>query len=196
MLKRSFDIAFSIFGLLLLLPFIAIIFILVLVESKGGIFYIQKRVGRNNMDFNLYKIRTMYKDSDNKGLLTVGERDSRITKTGYYLRKYKIDEFPQLFNILKGDMSFVGPRPEVRKYVDMYSKQQLEVLSVRPGLTDLASLKYYNENQYLSTFDDPEQAYISKVMPYKLAMNLDYIEKRSFLYDVRIILRTLMKWVK
>ena len=137
----------------------------------------------------------MYKDSDKKGLLTVGSRDARITKTGYFLRKYKIDELPQLINILMGQMSFVGPRPEVRKYVELYNAEQMKVLSVRPGLTDLASLIYYNESEYLSTFDDPEQNYIRVVMPHKIALNLEYIRKQNFWQDIRIIFKTLFKWV-
>ena len=130
MLKRSFDIISSLFGLIIIFPFLFIIAVLVLLESKGGIFYFQTRVGKNNLDFKLYKIRTMYKDADKRGLLTVGTRDKRITRVGYYLRKYKLDEFPQLLNILFGDMSFVGPRPEVRKYVDLYTQEQMKVLTV------------------------------------------------------------------
>lgn len=196
MLKRLFDILFSLFGLLFLFPFLLIIFILVVVESKGGFFYRQVRVGKNNIDFKIFKIRTMYKDADKKGLLTVGSRDSRITRVGYFLRKFKIDEFPQLLNILFGTMSFVGPRPEVRKYVDLYNEEQLKVLSVKPGLTDFASLKYYNENEVLSKFDDPEKAYIEIVMPEKLAINLEYIQRQNMAMDLKIIFQTLFKWVK
>ncbi len=196
MLKRIFDIIFSLFGLIIILPFLLIIFLLVLIESKGGVFYRQIRVGKNNDDFKLFKIRTMFKDADKKGLLTIGERDNRITRTGYFLRKYKIDEFPQLMNILAGDMSFVGPRPEVRKYVDLYNEEQRRVLSVKPGLTDFASLKYYNENEYLSKFDDPEKEYIQTVMPDKIKLNLEYIRKQNFWLDIKILLQTLFKWVK
>lgn len=196
MLKRLFDIAFSFLGICLLAPFIWMIFIWVAVESKGGIIYRQFRVGRNNKDFRLYKIRTMYKDADKKGLLTVGEKNNRITKSGYFLRKFKLDEFPQLYNILIGDMSFVGPRPEVRKYVELYTPEQLNVLFVRPGLTDLASLKFYNESELLAKFDNPEEAYIHEIMPRKLALNLEYIEKGNFIFDLKIIFRTLLKWVR
>lgn len=196
MFKRLFDILFSLVGLLFLFPVLLIIFILVVVESKGGFFYRQVRVGKNNIDFKIFKIRTMYKDADKKGLLTVGSRDSRITRVGYFLRKFKIDEFPQLLNILFGSMSFVGPRPEVRRYVDLYNEEQLKVLSVKPGLTDFASLKYYNENEVLSKFDDPEKAYIDIVMPEKLAINLEYIHKRNMAMDLKIIFQTLFKWVK
>jgi lipopolysaccharide/colanic/teichoic acid biosynthesis glycosyltransferase len=196
MLKRTFDITFSLLGSFVLLPFLLIVFLLVILESKGGIFYLQNRVGKNNKGFKLYKIRTMYKDAEKKGLLTIGERDNRITKVGYYLRKYKIDEFPQLLNILLGEMSFVGPRPEVRKYVDLYSADQLAVLNVKPGLTDIASLTYYHENEYLSKFDNPEKEYINTIMPHKIELNLEYIQRQNFKLDIWIIIKTLFKWVK
>ena len=135
----------------------------------------------------------MKTDSEKKGFLTIGNKDNRITKVGYYLRKYKLDEFPQLLNVLKGDMSIVGPRPEVRKYVDMYNEQQLKVLSVRPGLTDFASIEYINESELLSKSDKPEETYINEIMPAKLNINLNYIEKKSFLTDCTIIIKTLIK---
>ena len=135
----------------------------------------------------------MKTDSEKKGFLTIGNKDNRITKVGYYLRKYKLDEFPQLLNVLKGDMSIVGPRPEVRKYVDMYNEQQLKVLSVRPGLTDFASIEYINESELLSMSDKPEETYINEIMPAKLNINLNYIEKKSFLTDCTIIIKTLIK---
>jgi lipopolysaccharide/colanic/teichoic acid biosynthesis glycosyltransferase len=195
-MKRAFDIFFSILGLVIILPFLLIILFFVAIESRGGVFYNQIRVGKNNVDFKLYKIRTMFKDADKKGLLTIGVRDNRITRMGYFLRKYKIDEFPQLINILAGDMSFVGPRPEVRKYVELYSSEQLSVLSVKPGLTDFASLRYYNENEYLSGFSDPESEYIKTVMPHKIELNLEYIQKQNLALDIKIILKTIFKWVK
>lgn len=138
----------------------------------------------------------MYKGAEKKGLLTVGSRDHRITRTGYFLRKYKLDEFPQLFNVLLGDMSIVGPRPEVRKYVEMYTPEQLNVLSVRPGLTDLASLKYYDESEHLSAYKDPEEAYVNIIMPQKLELNLEYIRQGNLFFDLKIIFRTLFKWIK
>jgi lipopolysaccharide/colanic/teichoic acid biosynthesis glycosyltransferase len=196
MLKRTFDIFFSLIGLLTISPLLFIIALFVIIESKGGIFYKQTRVGKNNVNFKLYKIRTMYTDSDKKGLLTVGKRDNRITKVGYYLRKYKIDEFPQLLNILFDEMSFVGPRPEVRKYVDLYTAEQLKVLNVKPGLTDFASLTYYHENEHLSKFDDPEKEYIENLMPHKIELNLEYIRRQNIILDVLIILKTIFKWVK
>lgn len=191
-MKRLFDILTSAIVLLVLLPVWLIIALLVAVESPGGIFYKQVRVGKGNRDFYLYKFRTMRVGSDKKGLLTVGERDNRITRIGYFLRKYKIDEFPQLLNIIKGDMSIVGPRPEVRKYVDLYTPEQMKVLTVRPGLTDYASIKYVNENEVLAASDNPEQTYIDEVMPAKLDLNLQYIANQSLTEDIRLIFRTFM----
>jgi lipopolysaccharide/colanic/teichoic acid biosynthesis glycosyltransferase len=195
MLKRSFDIIFSIIGIVSISPFLLIIFWFVVFESKGGFIYKQKRVGKNNVDFKLQKIRTMFPNSDKKGLLTIGEKDSRITRVGYILRKYKLDELPQLFNILFGDMSFVGPRPEVRKYIAMYNTTQLKILSIKPGLTDFASILFYDENKFLSKFENPEEIYINIVMPRKLFLNLKYIENRSFCLDLKIIFKTVFKWV-
>ena len=160
-------------------------------DSKGGVFFFQMRVGKNNRDFRLIKFRTMFSNSERKGLLTVGNTDSRITKAGKWLRKYKVDEFPQLLNILKGEMSFVGPRPEVRKYVDLYNYGQMKILSVRPGLTDYASLEYINENEILERYDKPEKVYIEKIMPEKLALNIKYIDEKGFFTDLKIMLKTI-----
>jgi lipopolysaccharide/colanic/teichoic acid biosynthesis glycosyltransferase len=195
MLKRSFDIIASLIGLILLAPVIIIISFLIVIDSRGGIFYKQVRVGKNNIDFKLYKFRTMRSGSDKKGLITVGARDSRITSMGYYLRKYKLDELPQLFNVLFGDMSLVGPRPEVRKYVDMYNEQQRQVLTVKPGITDYASIEYSNENEILGKAVDPDKVYIEEIMPHKLSLNLRYIKDQSLLTDIKIILSTLKKIV-
>jgi len=161
-----------------------------MIESGGGFIYTQKRVGKGNKDFNLYKFRTMKIGSDKKGLLTVGMHDSRITRSGRFLRKYKLDEFPQLVNIIKGDMSIVGPRPEVRKYVDCYNENQRKVLNVRPGLTDYASLEYIRENELLARTKAPEEVYIKEIMPHKIELNLEYIEKQSIREDFRIIFCT------
>lgn len=195
MIKRLFDITFSFLALLILLPLFLLIGLLIVLDSKGGVFYKQMRVGKNNKDFGLYKFRTMRKDAHKSGLLTVGGRDARITNVGYYLRKYKLDELPQFINIFKGQMSFVGPRPEVRKYVDLYNEEQLKVLSVKPGLTDYASIEYMDENDLLAKSADPEQTYIKEIMPAKLELNLRYINDQSFLTDMKIILRTLLKIV-
>ncbi|MBP5205195.1 MAG: sugar transferase [Bacteroidales bacterium] len=189
-MKRILDILCSFCVLVLLLPVWLVVALLIVLESRGGVFYVQKRVGKDNRDFNLYKFRTMRPDADSKGLLTVGARDSRITRVGYFLRKYKIDEFPQLLNILKGDMSIVGPRPEVRKYVNLYTPEQMRVLTVRPGLTDYASIRYVNENEVLAASDDPERTYIEEVMPAKLALNLQYIENQSLKEDFKLIFKT------
>ena len=189
-MKRFLDVVSSLLVLILLSPLWLVIALLIVCESRGGVFYRQIRVGKDNKDFNLYKFRTMRTGSDKRGLLTVGERDSRITRVGYFLRKYKLDEFPQLINVLKGDMSIVGPRPEVRKYVDMYTPEQLRVLSVRPGLTDLASIQYVHENELLAASEDPEKAYIEEVMPAKLALNLQYIDNQSVYGDFKLIWET------
>ena len=191
MIKRIFDIVFSFAGLIILSPVYIVIAIFIKLDSKGPVLYKQTRVGRNNKDFKLLKFRTMNPDSDSKGLLTVGGRDPRITKTGYYLRKFKLDEFPQLINVLYGEMSFVGPRPEVRKYVDLYTEDQKKVLDVSPGITDVASIKYKNENDLLEKAEDPEKYYIEKIMPDKIKLNLEYINERSFFKDFKVILRTL-----
>ena len=193
MLKRLVDILFSLIGLILLFPFLFIISLVVGFSSTGGIFYLQERVGRNNTTFKLFKFRTMRVNSDRLGLITIGGRDPRITAAGYYLRKYKLDELPQLLNVLFGTMSLVGPRPEVRKYVDLYTEEQKKVLDVKPGITDYASLEYFSENELLAKSPDPENTYINEVMPSKLALNKKYIEEAGLLTDFKIILRTLKK---
>lgn len=193
MLKRIFDIVFSVIVLLILLPVFIIIAILIIADSKGGIFYKQIRVGKNQQDFYLYKFRSMQTNADKKGLLTVGMKDLRITRVGYLLRKYKIDELPQLLNVLTGKMSFVGPRPEVPKYVALYNEEQKKVLDVKPGITDYASLKYFNENEILANAKDAEQTYINEVMPEKLKLNLEYIKDKNFTTDLKIIFKTLLR---
>lgn len=196
MLKRIFDITCSLIGIILLLPFFIIVSLLIIVSSGFPVFYIQARVGKNNHNFKLFKFRTMYADADEKGLLTVGGRDPRVTSIGYYLRKYKLDELPQLFNVLVGTMSLVGPRPEVNKYVDLYNTQQLQVLSIKPGITDFASLEFINENELLAQSSNPEETYINQIMPEKLMLNLKYIAQQSFTTDIKIIFNTLLKIVK
>lgn len=152
----------------------------------------QTRVGKNNKDFKLFKFRSMTVGSDKKGLLTIGN-DSRITKVGSFIRKYKLDEFAQLINVLKGDMSLVGPRPEVRKYVNLYNEEQLKVLNIKPGITDYASLEYFDENELLGASQNPEETYIKEVMPHKLELNKKYLENPNILHDIKLILRTLQK---
>ena len=189
--KRIFDLLSCSIALLLLFPFMLLISMAIVLNSRGGVFYRQMRVGKNNRDFHLYKFRTMRTGSDKQRLITVGNRDERITTVGYFLRKTKLDELPQLVNILKGDMSIVGPRPEVRKYVDLYSEEQRRVLSVLPGLTDYASIAYINENALLEQSDNPEQTYINEIMPAKLQLNFKYIENQSFFVDLKIIFKTI-----
>lgn len=196
MLKRFFDIISSLIVLTIGLPFFIIISLLIALDSKGGIFFIQKRVGRNNVDFGLFKFRTMRPGSEKAGQITVGGKDPRITKIGYLLRKFKLDEFPQLLNVILGDMSIIGPRPEVRRYVDMYSKEQLKVLSVRPGLSDFASIEYINENELLGKSDNPEKTYIEEIMPAKLQLNRKYIEQKTFGTDIKLIFKTIGKILK
>ena len=193
MVKRLFDIFSSLLGLVILFPFLIAISVLIFVNSRGGVFYRQIRVGKNGKDFKLWKFRTMQPDSDKNGLLTVGGRDTRITSLGYYLRKYKLDELPQLMNVFVGEMSVVGPRPEVRKYVDLYTSEQLQVLDVQPGITDYASIEYANENDLLAESSDPENKYIQQVMPAKLKLNMKYIAEKSLGTDLKIIFRTLGK---
>ncbi|MCB0402891.1 MAG: sugar transferase [Flavobacteriales bacterium] len=193
MLKRLFDIIFSLFGLLFLLPLFMLLALFILLDSKGGVFYCQERVGRFGKDFKLYKFRTMAVNADRQGLLTVGGKDSRITKVGYYLRKYKLDELPQLLNVLNGTMSFVGPRPEVRKYVDLYTDEQRQVLEVKPGITDYASLEYFHENELLGKAANPEETYIQEVMPAKLELNKKYINNPGIGSDIKIICKTIGK---
>jgi lipopolysaccharide/colanic/teichoic acid biosynthesis glycosyltransferase len=193
MLKRLFDIFFSLSGLIILSPFFILISLLIILDSRGGIFYKQIRVGKNGKDFSLFKFRSMRTDADKKGLLTVGGRDSRITRMGYFIRKYKIDELPQLLNVFTGSMSLVGPRPEVRKYVDLYNTEQKMVLSVKPGITDYASIEYSNENELLGKATDPEKVYIEEIMPAKLKLNLKYIAEQGSMTDLKIIVRTLLK---
>ncbi|WP_406683872.1 sugar transferase [Seonamhaeicola sp. MEBiC1930] len=193
MLKRGFDIVFSLIGLIVLFPLLLLISIIIKLDSKGPILFIQGRVGKNNIDFNIYKFRTMGMKSEKKGLLTLGNDDSRITGVGYFLRRYKIDEFPQLLNILKGDMSFVGPRPELRYYVNFYSKDDMRIFCVRPGITGLASLKYRNEVELLKAADNPEDLFINTIIPDKLKYNKLYIEKRNFFFDLKLIFQTIIK---
>ncbi len=192
-MKRLFDIIASGLGLIVLSPLFVILAIWIKTDSKGPVFYRQTRVGRGNKDFRLYKFRSMRPDSDKLGLITVGGRDPRVTRSGYYIRKYKLDEFPQLINVFIGDMSLVGPRPEVRKYVDMYTTEQMRVLSVRPGITSLASIRYRNENDILAATDDPDRCYIEQVMPDKLAIDLEYVDRATLWNDIKLIFSTFRK---
>ncbi|MBQ3312747.1 MAG: sugar transferase [Prevotella sp.] len=187
---RLLDIIFSFVGLVVLSPVLLLIYILIIIESKGHGFYIQERIGKNGQPFGLYKFRTMRIGADADGQLTIGKRDNRVTRIGYYLRRTKIDELPQLFNVLKGDMSLVGPRPEVRKYVNMYSDEQRRVLSVRPGITDYASIEYVNESELLEKAEDPDRLYIETIMPDKIKLNMKYINHYTISEYFKIIFKT------
>lgn len=189
-MKRLFDIISSGLGLIVLSPLFAVLAVWIKLDSKGPVFYRQTRVGLDNKDFRLYKFRSMRPDSDKLGLITVGGHDPRVTRSGYYIRKYKLDEFPQLINVFVGDMSLVGPRPEVRKYVDMYTPEQMRVLSVRPGITSLASIRYRNENDILAAAEDPDRCYIEQVMPDKLAIDLEYVDRATLWNDIKLIFST------
>ena len=190
MLKRIFDFFLALFSFILLLPLLIFITVLIKLTSKGSVFYFQVRVGKNNKDFKIFKFRTMVKNADKSGVLTIGGKDPRVTKIGYYLRKYKLDELPQLINVLLGSMSFVGPRPEVRKYVEMYTQEQKMVLNVRPGITDMASIEFKNENEILALQNNPDQYYINVIMPRKLEINIKYLKERSLLKDFLVVSKT------
>lgn len=187
---RIFDVILSFIGLLILSPFLLIVYLLIRLESKGGGFYAQTRTGKGGKPFQLYKFRSMRIGSDKKGLITVGEKDSRITKMGYFVRRYKIDELPQLWNVLKGDMSLVGPRPEVKKYTDMYYDEQKKVLSIKPGITDWASIKYVDENRILGEAENPDETYVKVIMPSKIALNMIYINNHTLKEYFKIIFAT------
>jgi lipopolysaccharide/colanic/teichoic acid biosynthesis glycosyltransferase len=189
-MKRLFDILFSLFILLFFLPFGIVLSVLIILESKGGVFYKQERIGKNGIPFYLLKFRSMRTDADKLGKLTVGMRDPRITRIGYFIRKFKLDEFPQFINVLKGEMSIVGPRPDVKEYVDLYSSEERKVLEVKPGITDYASLEYFEESDLLAKSSHPEKTYIEEIMPAKLKLNQKYIANPTLLVDLKIIFLT------
>ncbi|MDE5549585.1 MAG: sugar transferase, partial [Clostridia bacterium] len=189
--KRCFDIFFSLLGITLLLWLFLIIAIAIKCTSKGPALFKQERVGKNGETFKIWKFRSMVVNAESKGMQITTDGDNRITKVGKFIRKTKIDELPQLFNVLSGKMSFVGPRPEVPKYVALYNEEQQKVLSVKPGITDLASIEFRNENDLLDGDEDPEKKYIEEIMPSKLALNLKYIEKAGFFYDIGLIFKTI-----
>lgn len=190
MIKRLLDIIASGVGLLLLSPLFLILAVWIKLDSKGPVFYRQTRVGKGNRDFKIFKFRSMRIGSAKGSLITIGGHDARITRSGYFIRKYKFDELPQLINVFVGDMSLVGPRPEVRRYVDLYDAEQLRVLNVKPGITDPASIKYRNENELLEGAEDPERYYIEVIMPDKLRLNIEYAENQSLLGDLKLICET------
>lgn len=194
-MKRAFDTIISLIILVIFLPFGCMIACWILIESKGGVFYFQERIGQFGVPFKLWKFRTMKVNADKLGKLTVGMRDPRITKSGYFIRKYKLDEFPQFINVLMGTMSIVGPRPEVKEYVDLYNSEQREILNVKPGITDLASLEYFKENELLGKSDDPHKTYIEEIMPAKIELNRKYLKNPTILNDLKIMFKTFKKMI-
>jgi len=186
-----FDIVFSLALIVVLLPVGIVVSIWIVLDDFGSPFFVQQRVGKGGKNFGLLKFRSMRKNAELKGQLTVGMKDNRITRSGYFIRKYKIDELPQLVNVFLGEMSVVGPRPEVPKYVLLYNEEQQNVLSIKPGITDFASIEYVRENELLSASSDPEKTYIEEIMPAKLELNLKYLREQSFLTDMKIILQTI-----
>ncbi|KAA5524072.1 sugar transferase [Haemophilus seminalis] len=193
---RFFDFILGLVGLVVLAPIFIMLAIWIKIDSKGPVFYKQVRVGQNGINFGLFKFRSMVVDADKKGLITVGGRDPRITRSGYFIRKYKLDELPQLINVLVGDMSLVGPRPEVRKYVNLYTDEQQKVLSVKPGITDYASIEYMDENEILGKSSDPEKTYIEDIMPEKIKYNMKYINNKNLFEYFKIIFLTVLKIVR
>lgn len=192
-MKRIFDFSVSLVILLFFLPIGSVIAIGILISSKGGVFYRQERIGKNGVPFKIFKFRTMKLNADKTGTLTVGMRDPRITQIGYFLRKFKLDEFPQFINVLLGEMSIVGPRPEVKEYVDLYTDSQREILNVKPGITDIASLEYFKENELLGQSNDPRKTYIEEVMPAKIELNKTYLKTPTIGKDIQIIWKTFLK---
>lgn len=193
---RFCDILFSFLGLLFLSPLFVVVALWIILDNPGPVFYCQQRVGKDNKDFGLLKFRSMRVGADKMSLITIGDRDPRVTRAGYYIRKFKLDELPQLWNVLIGDMSLVGPRPEVRRYVDLYTPEQQKVLSVRPGITDYASIEYIDENRLLAQSIDPDKTYIEDIVPAKIALNMRYIEHQSVGEYIKIIFLTLTKIIR
>lgn len=195
-MKRIFDIISSGLGLLVLSLLFIILALWIKLDSKGPVFYRQVRVGKDNKDFRIFKFRSMRVGSDKGSLVTIGGRDPRVTRSGYYIRKFKLDELPQLINVFLGDMSLVGPRPEVRHYVDYWTEEQMHVLDVRPGITDPASIKFRNENELMEQAENPEDYYINVIMQEKLKLYLDYVNHHSFWGDIKLIFQTFAVIIK
>ena len=195
-MKRLFDILFSLMVLSLFFPFGILIALLILISSPGGVFFRQERIGLHGKPFRLFKFRSMRRDSEKSGTLTVGMKDSRITKIGVFIRKFKLDEFPQFINVLVGNMSVVGPRPEVKEFVDLYTEEQKKVLEVKPGITDYASIAYFNENEILAKSNNPRETYIKEVLPDKIKINQKYLNNPTLIHDFRIIWKTIIRIFK
>lgn len=195
-MKRGFDIVVSLFVLILFFPVGCFLACWIALESKGGIFYSQERIGLNGVPFRMFKLRSMRPEADKASKLTVGMRDPRITRSGYFIRKYKLDEFPQFINVLKGDMSIVGPRPEVKEFVDLYTAEQQKILRAKPGITDYASLEYFRENELLGKADDPRKTYVEVIMPAKIDLNMKYLKNMGIVEDLRIMWLTCIKIIR
>lgn len=194
-MKRIFDIIVSLIILLIFFPIGFLIGLWIALESKGGIFYRQERIGKDGVPFYMLKLRSMKVNADKEGKLTVGKRDPRITNSGAFIRKFKLDEFPQFINVLKGEMSIVGPRPEVKEYVDLYTEEQREILTVLPGITDYASIEYFKENELLGNSSDPVQTYIREIMPAKIELNKKYLSNPGIAQDLRIMWKTFLRMI-
>lgn len=192
-MKRLFDIVASGLGLIVLSPVFLLLAVWIKLDSKGPVFYRQVRVGYKNRDFRIFKFRSMRQGADKGSLVTIGKRDPRVTNSGHFIRRLKLDELPQLINVLTGDMSLVGPRPEVRHYVDYWTPEQMHVLDVRPGITDPASIRFRNESELMAQVEDPEKYYIEVIMQEKIKLYLEYVEKHNFFYDIALIIKTF--WV-
>ena len=195
-MKRLFDVVASGLGLIVMSPLFLILAIWIKIDSKGPVFYRQVRIGYKNKDFRIFKFRSMRVGADNGSLVTIGGHDPRVTRSGYFIRKFKFDELPQLINVFLGEMSLVGPRPEVRHYVDFWTSEQMHVLDVRPGITDPASIKFRNENELMEKAEDPEKYYIEVIMQEKIKLYLEYVERHSFWYDLGLIFKTFWVIVK
>jgi len=194
MLKRLFDIVFSLFGLILISPLLLVVAVLIKISSPGPVFYRGERIGKSGKPFRIFQFRTMVADAENLGGPSTAGDDPRLTKIGNFLKKYQLDELPQLINVMAGDMSLVGPRPEVKIYIDMMTEEERSViLSTKPGMTDLASLWNFHENEVLKGSADPEKTYMEKIRPTKIKFQLEYVKTRSFMLDLKIIIKTIMK---
>jgi lipopolysaccharide/colanic/teichoic acid biosynthesis glycosyltransferase len=190
MIKRTFDFFFAAIFLILTGPVILIFGLFIIIDSRGPMFIFQERIGKDQVPFSLVKLRTMHVNSEEKGLLTIGSRDHRVTRVGFYLRKYKLDELPQFWNVLKGEMSLVGPRPEVKRYVDLYSEEQKQIFQYHPGITDVSSLYFWNESELLAQEEQPENFYITSILPQKLDKSMNYQKSATFLSDMGVIIKT------
>jgi lipopolysaccharide/colanic/teichoic acid biosynthesis glycosyltransferase len=192
-MKRAFDFIAALVGLTLLSPLLLALAAAIKATSRGPVLFRQRRMGRGFREFSIYKFRTMVHNAEQIGGQLTAGRDPRVTRIGAVLRKTKLDELPQLFNVLRGDMSFVGPRPEVPKYVEMFRSDYADLLTVRPGITDFASLKYRHESDLLGAAEDPERVYIHEVLPDKIALGKDYVQRRSMLLDLWLMMKTVMR---